>query len=76
MCGPSGAGKTTMLKTLLGLYQPQSGLVRIDGINLRQINLGAWRQNVGSALEVADFYHGSISQNIRLAAPDATDTEI
>ena len=76
VCGPSGAGKTTMLKTLLGLYQPQSGLVRIDGINLRQINLGAWRQNVGSALEVADFYHGSIAQNIRLAAPDATDGEI
>ena len=76
VCGPSGAGKTTMLKTLLGLYQPQSGLVRIDGINLRQINLGAWRQNVGSALEVADFYHGSIAQNIRLAAPDASDAEI
>jgi len=76
VCGPSGAGKTTMLKALLGLYQPQSGLIRIDGINLRQIHLGAWRQNVGSALEVADFYHGSIAQNIRLAAPDATDADI
>ena len=76
ICGPSGAGKTTLIKTLLGLYQPQSGLIRVDGINLRQINLGAWRQNVGTALEVADFYHGSISQNIRLACPEATEAEI
>ncbi|MEO1322036.1 MAG: ATP-binding cassette domain-containing protein [Pseudomonadota bacterium] len=76
VCGPSGAGKTTMVKTLMGLYQPQSGLIRVDGINLRQVNLGAWRQNVGTALEVADFYHGTIAQNIRLAYPEATDTEI
>ncbi|MEM9841165.1 MAG: ABC transporter transmembrane domain-containing protein [Pseudomonadota bacterium] len=76
VCGPSGAGKTTMIKTLLGLYQPQSGLVRVNGINLRQINLGAWRQNVGTALEVADFYHGTIAQNIRLAHPEASDAEI
>lgn len=76
VCGPSGAGKTTMIKTLLGLYQPQSGLVRVDNINLRQINIGAWRQNIGTALEVADFYHGSIAQNIRLACPEATDADI
>ena len=74
--GPSGAGKTTLMKTLLGLYQPQAGLVRVNGINLRQVNLGAWRQNVGTALEVADFYHGSIAQNMRLTCPEATDEEI
>ncbi|MEL6826186.1 MAG: ATP-binding cassette domain-containing protein [Pseudomonadota bacterium] len=76
VCGPSGAGKTTMVKTLMGLYQPQSGLVRVDGINLRQVNMGAWRQNTGTALEVADFYHGSIAQNIRLACPEASDADI
>lgn len=76
VCGPSGAGKTTMVKTLMGLYQPQSGLVRVDNINLRQINIGAWRQSIGTALEVADFYHGSIAQNIRLACPEATDADI
>ncbi|MEO0608562.1 MAG: ATP-binding cassette domain-containing protein, partial [Pseudomonadota bacterium] len=76
LCGPSGAGKTTALKTLLGLYQPQAGSIRVDGINLRQINLGAWRQSIGTALEVADFYHGSIAQNLRLASPEATDDDI
>lgn len=74
--GPSGAGKTTMMKTLLGLYQPQAGLVRVNGINLKQVNLGAWRQSVGTALEVADFYHGSITQNMHLTCPEATDDEI
>ncbi|MEO0451776.1 MAG: ATP-binding cassette domain-containing protein [Pseudomonadota bacterium] len=74
--GPSGAGKTTLIKVLLGLYQPQAGLVRVNGINLKQINLGAWRQSVGTALEIADFYHGSISQNMRLSYPEATDAEI
>ena len=74
--GPSGAGKTTLMKVLLGLYQPQSGLVRVNGINLKQVNLGSWRQSVGTALEIADFYHGSISQNMRLSCPEATDEEI
>ncbi len=76
ICGPSGAGKTTVLKTLLGLYQPQAGSIRVDGINLRQVNLGAWRQSVGTALEVPDFYHGSITQNLRLAHPEATKADI
>lgn len=74
--GPSGAGKSTLIKTILGLYQPQAGLVRVSDINLRQVNLGAWRESLGTALEIADFYHGSIVQNMRLTCPEATDEEI
>ena len=76
VCGPSGAGKSTIIKLLLGLYQQQAGSIRIDGINLRQIDLGSWRQGIGTALEVSHFYHGTIAQNIRLAHPEATDAEI
>lgn len=76
VCGPSGAGKSTIVKLLLGLYQQQAGSIRVDGINLRQIDLGTWRQSIGTALEVSHFYHGTIAQNIRLAHPQATDDEI
>ncbi len=76
ICGPSGAGKSTIIKLLLGLYQQQAGSIRVDGINLRQVDLGSWRQNIGAALEVSDFYHGTIAQNIRLSYPEATDEEI
>lgn len=76
VCGPSGAGKSTIVKLLLGLYQQQAGSIRVDGINLRQVDLGSWRQNIGTALEGSDFYHGTIAQNIRLSYPEATDEEI
>ncbi|MEL6831041.1 MAG: ABC transporter transmembrane domain-containing protein, partial [Pseudomonadota bacterium] len=76
ICGPSGAGKSTIVKLLLGLYQQQSGSIRVDGINLRQVDLGSWRQSIGTALEVSHFYHGTISQNIRLSYPQATDEDL
>lgn len=76
VCGPSGAGKSTVIKLLLGLYQQQAGSIRVDGINLRQVDLGSWRQSIGAAMEVSEFYHGTIAQNIRLSNPEATDAEI
>ena len=76
ICGPSGAGKSTIVKLLLGLYQQQAGSILIDGVNLKQIDLGNWRQSIGTALEVSDFYHGTVAQNMRLSCPEATDEEI
>ena len=76
ICGQSGSGKTTTLRMLIGLYQQQAGSIFIDGLDLRQLDRGEWRQSLGVALEESHFYFGTIAQNIRLAHPAATDEEI
>ena len=74
--GNSGAGKSTMLKLLTGLYLPQAGAVHIDGLDLRQLDLGELRHAIGYVPQKATFFHGTIKQNLRLAQPEATDEEI
>lgn len=74
--GSSGSGTSTVLRILMGLYQQQAGSVYIDGLDLRQLDKGEWRHSLGVALQTLDFFHGTISQNIRLAHPSATDAEI
>ncbi len=76
ICGPSGAGKSTIQKLLLGLHTQQAGSILIDGSDLRQLDLGHWRQSVSVMAEFTDFFYGTISQNIRLAFPSATNGEI
>lgn len=76
ICGASGAGKTTTLKLILGLYQQQSGAVLTDGMDTRQIDCAEWRQAVGHLPESLDFFFGTIAQNLRLAHPAATDLEL
>lgn len=74
--GDSGAGKSTMLKLLMGLYLPQAGAVHIDGLDLRQLDMGELRHAIGYVPQKATFFHGTIKQNIRLAHPGASDEEI
>ncbi len=74
--GNSGAGKSTMLKLLTGLYLPQAGSVHIDGLDLRQLDMGELRHAIGYVPQKATFFHGTVKQNLRLAHPAATDEEI
>ena len=74
--GHSGAGTSTVLRMLLGLYQQQAGSIFIDGLDLRQLDKGEWRHSLGVAMPAFDLFHGTIAQNIRLAHPTATDDEI
>ncbi len=74
--GNSGAGKSTVLKLLTGLYLPQAGSVHIDGLDLRQLDMGELRHAIGYAPQKVTFFHGTIKQNLRLAHPEATDEEI
>lgn len=74
--GDSGAGKSTMLKLLTGLYLPQAGAVHIDGLDLRQLDMGELRHAIGYVPQKATFFHGTVNQNLRLAHPGATDEEI
>ncbi|WP_428409341.1 peptidase domain-containing ABC transporter [Hyphococcus sp.] len=74
--GRSGAGASTMLRVLLGLHQQQAGSIYIDGLDLRQLDKGEWRQAVGVGLQWVDLFHGTVAQNIRLARPDASDEDL
>ena len=74
--GRNGSGKSTALKLALGLYLPQAGSVRIDNTDLRQIDPIELRHAVGYVPQTCSLFHGSISQNLRLAHPTATQADI
>ena len=67
--GESGAGKSTLLKLVANLYQPQVGVVRIDGLDIRQIDPAELRHGVAYAPQRAEFFYGTIAQNFKLANP-------
>jgi ATP-binding cassette, subfamily C, bacterial LapB len=74
--GPSGAGKSTLFKLILGLYPQYMGTVRIDGLDLRQLDPAEVRAAVGYASQQAAFFYGSVAANFRFACPSATDAQI
>ena len=69
--GPSGCGKSTLLKLLLGFETPQSGMVMIDKKDLRSVNKGAYRRQLGVVLQNGKLISGSIYDNITITAPNA-----
>ncbi|MFO7553418.1 MAG: ABC transporter ATP-binding protein [Haliea sp.] len=73
---PSGSGKTTIVDLLLRHYDPQAGTILVDGINLRQFDLGLWRSRIALVAQDIVLFRGSIRDNIRYARPDATDVEV
>jgi ATP-binding cassette subfamily C protein/ATP-binding cassette subfamily C protein LapB len=74
--GPNGAGKSTLMRLILGLQNPQAGQVNVDGLDIRQINPIELRQTIAYVPQDPSLFHGSITQNLRLAYPVATDDEI
>lgn len=74
--GRIGSGKSTIAKMILGLYEPTSGAVRIDGLDVRQINPADLRRNIGYVAQEPVLFFGSVRENIVMAAPHATDEEI
>ena len=76
VAGSSGAGKSTLLKIMLGLYQSQSGNVRLDDLDLRQIDPTELRQRLSFLGQDPAFFYGTVAQNLRLAAADSTDAEL
>ena len=76
IAGPSGSGKSTLLKVILGLYPQYMGTVRLDGLDLRQLDPAEVRAAVGYASQQPAFFYGSVAANFRFACPSATDAEI
>lgn len=75
--GPNGGGKSTLLKLLAGLYQPQAGSVRLDEMDLRQIDPMELRRTIiGYVPQESSLFRGTIAQNLRLVRPAATDQEL
>ena len=74
--GPTGAGKTTMIKLLMRFYDVNSGEILIDGHNLKDFNRSELRQMFGMVLQDTWLFHGSIKDNIRYGKLDATDEEV
>ena len=74
--GPTGAGKTTMIKLLMRFYDVNSGEILIDGHNLKDFNRSELRQMFGMVLQDTWLFHGSVKDNIRYGKLDATDEEI
>ncbi|MEB0189478.1 ABC transporter ATP-binding protein, partial [Pseudomonas sp. Bout1] len=71
--GPSGHGKSTLVQLLTRFYEVQSGAVRLDGIDVRELTQHALRRNVAVVLQDNVLFSGSILDNLRLAAPLAQD---
>jgi ATP-binding cassette, subfamily C, bacterial LapB len=74
--GRNGSGKTTLEKLIAGLYQPDSGTVLVDGIDIRQIDPAELRRNIGCVAQEVDLFFGSLRDNIAMGMPQASDEKI
>ena len=74
--GPTGAGKTTMVKLLMRYYDVNKGSIRIDGHDVRDFNRGELREMFGMVLQDTWLFSGTIMENIRYGRLDATDEEV
>jgi len=76
LVGPSGAGKTTLFQLLLRFYDPQSGTVRIDGVDLRAADPGAVRLRLALVPQEPVLFAASVEDNVRYGRPEATEADI
>ena len=74
--GPTGAGKTTMVNLVMRFYDPQSGRILIDGVDIASIPRGALRSRIGMVLQDTWLFAGSIRDNIAYGRPGATEEQI
>ena len=76
LVGPTGAGKSTAIALLHRAFDPQSGFIRIDGMDVRGLKLAALRRNIGVVFQEALLFNRSIADNLRVGKPDATEEEM
>ncbi|MHB1217111.1 MAG: glucan ABC transporter ATP-binding protein/ permease [Alphaproteobacteria bacterium] len=76
LVGATGAGKTTAMTLLVRLRDPHSGVIRIDGIDIRDVTLDSLRGNIGAVFQDSALFHRSIADNLRVGRPEASDAEL
>jgi ATP-binding cassette subfamily B protein len=76
LVGPTGAGKSTALALLHRAFDPQSGAITVDGIDIRDIKLAALRSNIGVVFQEGLLFNRSVAENLRIGKPDASDDEL
>lgn len=76
LVGPSGAGKSTVLQLLMRFYDPQSGAIRLDGIDLREMSRADFRSYFALVPQDPVIFAGSALDNIRFSRPDASEAEV
>lgn len=76
LVGPTGAGKSSIVSLLMRFYDPWQGVVRVDDIDIRDVQRASLRQQMGMVLQDTFLFSGTIADNIRFGRPTATDDEV
>lgn len=76
LVGESGGGKSTLLHLILGFITPSEGRVLVDGVDLRELDLDAWRASLAFVPQRPHLFATSVADNIRLGAPSATQEDV
>jgi ATP-binding cassette subfamily B protein len=74
--GPTGAGKSSLMKLLSRMYDPQKGEIRVDGRDIREVTLASLRGQMGIVLQESFLFAGTVRDNIRYGRPDASEPEV
>ncbi len=73
--GPSGAGKTTLVKLLVGLYRPGTGRILYNSVSSERVDLDRFRERIGFVTQDAQLFSGTIRENLQFVRPEATDAQ-
>ncbi|WP_340559592.1 thiol reductant ABC exporter subunit CydD [Streptomyces sp. GSL17-111] len=76
LVGPSGAGKSTLLAAVLGFTRPDTGRVRVDGVDLAELDLAEWHRRIAWLPQHPYLFAGTVADNVRLARPEAGDDAV
>ncbi len=76
LIGANGSGKSTILKLLMGIYVPQAGNIRIDDMDIRQLEPIEHRYSIAYVPQTVELFYGTVAQNLRLANPVASDDDL
>ncbi len=74
--GPSGVGKSTLLRALLGFTAPSAGRILVDGTDLADLDPSSWHRQIAWVPQRPHLFAGTVADNVRLARPDASDAEV